>query len=211
MFSSNGFVCRFCILAVVAVMVLAPRTSSVDAAIPSNDECENAIILQTSSTSTTVLTGSTLDASIDGLNICGENLVTSPGVWYLYQSSSTTVVHVSTCTNDTNFDTALTVYEGDCSSLKCVDGRNDDLECDNDQHSTVSWQAAAGQEYHVLVHGSEANFTGDFGLIVTESEPLSPTSSAVERLNYWYLLLKWWGCFALAVVLFDGFWVDRES
>ena len=126
-----------------------------------------------------------MTATVDALNICGENLVNSPGVWYSYQQSSDTIIHVSTCTNQTNFDTALTVYTGDCSSLQCVDGRDDDLECDagSDEHSTVSWQAAAGQQYYVLVHGSEANHTGDFGLVVTASEPLTVTSSSIESLE----------------------------
>lgn len=169
------------IIALLVLVVMEPVL-----AVPPNDECENAIVLQASNN---ILTGSTVDASVDALNLCGENLVTSPGVWYLYQTpmDKNTVAHVSTCTNQTNFDTALTIYEGDdCSSLKCVVGRDDDLECDagTEKHSTVSWQAMAGQRYHVLVHGSQANHTGDFGLIVSETEPLDnnqDTSSSEQR------------------------------
>lgn len=174
---------------VVASLFAAP--SSVDGAVPVNDECENALQLVPSSDAV-VVTGSTIDSTVDALNICGENLVNSPGVWYSYQQSSDTIIHVSTCTNQTNFDTALTVYTGDCSSLQCVDGRDDDLECDagNEEHSTISWQAAAGQQYYVLVHGSEANHTGDFGLVVTASEPLTVTSSSVESWSRCWMLLS---------------------
>jgi len=107
-------------------------------------------------------------------------------------------MHVSTCTNETNFDTALTVYEGDCSSLKCVDGRDDDLECGTDEHSTVSWQATGGQQYYILIHGSEQNHTGDFGFVVTESEPLQQDKSAAADLKRRWLPLSmvsfgiWW-------------------
>jgi hypothetical protein len=184
----------------VWMLVVALRAVVVDAAVPANDECESALELVPSDTAE--VTGSTMDATVDGLNICGENLVTSPGVWYSYQQSSDAVIHVSTCTNQTNFDTALTVYTGDCSSLQCVDGRDDDLECGSDEHSTVSWQAVAGQQYYVLVHGSEANYTGDFGLVVTASEPLTPvTSSCIQSWDRYWMIFS---SFAILVGMHCG-------
>mmetsp|Transcript_2095 Transcript_2095/g.3762 ORF Transcript_2095/g.3762 Transcript_2095/m.3762 type:complete len:195 (+) Transcript_2095:62-646(+) len=190
---SNIFVFNVWMLAVALTAVV------VDAAVPANDECESALELVPSDTAE--VTGSTIDATVDGINICGENLVTSPGVWYSYQQSSDSVIHVSTCTNQTNFDTALTVYTGDCSSLQCVDGRDDDLECGSDEHSTVSWQAVAGQQYYVLVHGSEANYTGDFGLVVTASEPLTVTSSFIQSWHRYWMVFS---SFAILVGMHCG-------
>jgi hypothetical protein len=145
---------------------------------PGNDECENAISLQPSSE---VVLGSTINATEDGLNICGSNFVISPGVWYFYQISngatSNKVVHVSTCTAKTNFDTAITVFSGSCSDLKCVGGLDDDLECDagTEEHSTIGWQATPEVGYYILVHGSLPEHNGDFGLIATETESLDNT------------------------------------
>lgn len=195
----------FCaaLLVLLCLLALVVHVNSV----PSNDVCENAIVLLPNDNA--IVTGSTVDATVDEPNLCGENLVTSPGVWYFYQSTDKdTVAHVSTCTSQTNFDTALTVYEGaDCSSLSCVVGRDDDLECDSgtEQHSTVSWQASAGQGYYILVHGSEADHSGDFGLIVSESEPLTSTSSAWMRSSQQFISI----CFLPilgAVVLFELLW-----
>jgi hypothetical protein len=146
---------------------------------PGNDECENAISLHPSSSE--VVLGSTTNATEDGLNICGENFVISPGVWYFYTppagAMSNKVAHVSTCTAQTNFDTAITVFSGSCSNLKCVGGLDDDLECDagTEKHSTIGWQAEPEVGYYILVHGSLQQHNGDFGLIATETESLDNT------------------------------------
>jgi hypothetical protein len=79
------------------MLVVALTAVVIDAAVPVNDECDSALELVPSDTAE--VTGSTIDATVDGLNICGENLMTSPGVWYSYQQSSDSVIHTSTCTN----------------------------------------------------------------------------------------------------------------
>jgi hypothetical protein len=147
---------------------------------PGNDECENAISLKPSSGE--LVFGSTTNATEDGLNLCGENFVISPGVWYFYQlpdgATSNKVVHISTCTPQTNFDTAISVFSGSsCSDLKCVGGLDDDLECDagTQKHSTIGWQAAPGVGYYILVHGSLQQHNGDFGLTATETDSLDNT------------------------------------
>lgn len=181
------------LVVIALVLVLA-----VDAVPPANDVCENATRLSLDHQRTVddnagnvVIQGSTTEALMDGLNFCGENFVNSAGVWYQFDPPETDIVaHVSTCTAATTFDTALTLYQAqgngdsdqECAALTCLDGRDDDNECDagTQRHSTISWQAVAGTPYYVLVHGSEANHTGEFGLRVTTSEPLPEdgTSSA---------------------------------
>mmetsp|Transcript_36556 Transcript_36556/g.77108 ORF Transcript_36556/g.77108 Transcript_36556/m.77108 type:complete len:205 (+) Transcript_36556:89-703(+) len=144
---------------------------------PINDNCEDAIELQPASPNLELVTeGSTTEATSDGLNLCGENLVLSPGVWYLYPSAEEkAVVQVSTCGNQTDFDTALTVYSGSCPQLQCVNGKDDDFECGVvDSHSTIGWHAEANTRYYILVHGSEANHTGNFELTITTDTPATP-------------------------------------
>jgi hypothetical protein len=144
----------------------------VHAGVPPNDQCETAYVL-TSSDETTF--GSTVNATQDSLNNCGENFVVSPGVWYVAQNTSgAKILSISTCGNKTNFDTAITVYSGTtCDSLLCVGGRDDDGECSSDFHqSTISWKTTPGQSYFILIHGSQAEDSGDFEMHVTVTEPL---------------------------------------
>mmetsp|Transcript_48289 Transcript_48289/g.71569 ORF Transcript_48289/g.71569 Transcript_48289/m.71569 type:complete len:238 (-) Transcript_48289:354-1067(-) len=192
-------------------------------ALPENNECENAIPLEPSDnlSTTSIIIGSTAEAtSTNQSNFCGENFVSSPGVWYSFEfttddedddTTSTIVVQVSTCTNQTDFDTALTVYSGSCLSLTCVAGQDNDYECGTgiDVHSTVAWHAEKDTRYYINVHGSQANHTGNFGLTIATTKPVngklvdgndSPQSSTHTRgisilvmlgasLAYWTLLV----------------------
>jgi len=164
---------------------------AVAAAVPANDVCENAAPL---GASTEIVLGSTLEATNDKINLCGENLINSPGVWYVYQGNEEPeepqpqpqnkelIVEVSTCTQLTDFDTSITVFRGYCSSLNCVGGRNDDSECSfAGEHSTIAFTATPGERYYIHIHGYLSNHTGNFGVVLTETEPLddSPSAAAV--------------------------------
>ena len=148
---------------------------------PINDSCEDAIEIRPQSLNLGFgVEGSTLEAVSDGLSLCGENIVMSPGIWYLYESSEEkVVVQASTCADKTDFDTALTVYSGSCPNLKCIDGKDDDFECGLfDVHSTISWHAEINTRYYILVHGSEANHTGNFELTITTDTPAPPSNNS---------------------------------
>ncbi|CAB9526366.1 expressed unknown protein [Seminavis robusta] len=153
---------------------------------PANDVCDGAIDL-------TVLLGNNDEVGLEGStvsatkeenqNLCGATAASKRGIWYLYKNSSipedsSTIVTVSTCHDDTDFDTALTVYEGFCTGLQCVHGVDNDTECStgSGQHSTLSWHAKTGTRYYLLVHGGHVNHTGKFSLTVTTEEPLAPPS-----------------------------------
>ena len=143
---------------------------------PENDHCEGSLVLNADSE---LLEGSTVDSTPEELNLCGATAASKRGIWYLYQNSSipqgsTQIVTASTCTDSTDFDTALTVYEGFCEGLNCVHGADDDTECGTGggQHTTISWHAESGTRYYLLVHGSQVNHTGNFGLKITTEEPL---------------------------------------
>ncbi|KAI2499556.1 Leucine-rich repeat (LRR) protein [Fragilaria crotonensis] len=161
-----------CLLGFLAVLCFVPSQADV----PVNDQCDNAISL---SSSDQTLLGTTLNATKDSLNNCGENFVNSPGVWYVVpDASESRIVRISTCTNATNFDTAITVYGGSsCESQLCVGGRDNDGECGTADHTTISWQTTPGQNYYVLIHGSQEENVGDFGLLVTVEDPLPDSNS----------------------------------
>jgi len=182
---------------VLSVAVLLVRFSAALADIPANDACETAYRFfsmytanQTISLGVGVSEQSTINATTTNkANFCGENFVNSPGVWYRYRFDTyedvdiPLVVQASTCSSETDFDTALTVYSGDCSDLKCVGGKDDDSECGNggtDEHSTVAWHADRRKNYYIYVHGSQANHTGNFEISITGTEAIVPSDSEDE-------------------------------
>jgi len=188
---------------VLSVAVLLVRFSAALADIPANDACEtaNKVFPNFSvedfglglglSVGVTVYGQSTINATTTNkANFCGENFVNSPGVWYRYRFDTyedvdiPLVVQASTCSSETDFDTALTVYSGDCSDLKCVGGKDDDSECGNggtDEHSTVAWHADRRKDYYIYVHGSQANHTGNFEISITGTEAIVPSDSEDEN------------------------------
>ena len=102
---------------------------------PSNNDCSTALPLTVAvedDSSTTSVTGTTTMATNDQLRFCGSALVNSPGVWYRYErmmqrEAKVVVVRVSTCHEDTTFDTALSLFRAtktadntECSNLQCV-------------------------------------------------------------------------------------------
>lgn len=153
---------------------------------PPNDVCDQALDLRDTSLASGTsdgliqFEGSTVEATDDDPNLCGDTSASKRGIWYLYQNNSipegsTVVVTVSTCTDITDFDTALTLYQGFCTSLQCINGVDNDPECgigSDDIHSTISWHAETGTRYYILVHGSKLNHTGSFGISLDHEPPL---------------------------------------
>ena len=127
-----------------------------------NDLCENAFPLNS------FQTGSTVSATVDNVGFCGTD-ITAPGVWYTV-SGITGPITVDTC-NASDFDTKISVFQGSCGGLTCVDGNDDDSSCSlNGFHSSVTWTATASEQYFVLVHGFDSE-TGEFGLNMGFSAP----------------------------------------
>ena len=155
---------------------------------PPNDVCDQAISYNMATEPSTTgdffvqMQGSTLEATDDQPDLCGDTSASKRGLWYVYQNSSiprgsSLVVTVSTCTDITDFDTALTLYQGRCGSLQCINGVDNDPECglgSDDIHSTISWHAETDTSYYILVHGSKRNHTGTFGIYMSHQAPLPP-------------------------------------
>src|SRR5688572_17976652 len=86
---------------------------------PTNDDCSTAIVISCGDT----LSGTTIDGLPDAVGLCGTS-ATAPGVFYAFTGTGESIT-VSLCSANTNFDTKLSVFEGDCASLICVDGNDD--------------------------------------------------------------------------------------
>ena len=93
-----------------------------------------------------------------GVESCASENSASTGLWYNVLGKGGGV-RVSTCSDETKFDTQLSVYTGSCSTgpeqLQCVAGNDDSIECG--VMSTVTFFAEQNVLYHVRVHGFEAS------------------------------------------------------
>lgn len=109
------------------------------------------------------------------------------GVWLNFIGNGQNVT-ATTCSPETNFDTAISVYAGpSCGSLTCIAG-NRDADCVaggkivGSAASSLAWVTQNEVLYHIRVHGNGASF-GQFGLSLTSSpivqlppESLPPSS-----------------------------------
>ncbi len=124
-----------------------------------HDECTGAIEVACGDT----ISGSTASATFDDTGFCGTSN-TAPGVWY--KVTHTGLITASTC-DAANYDTKISVFEGDCGALGCVAGNDDAAGCSGFT-SEVSW-SSDGTESLILVHGFSSG-TGDFDLTITCSD-----------------------------------------
>jgi len=85
---------------------------------PANDLCENASLLNS------FQTGFTVSATLDNVGTCGTPN-TAAGVWYSVSGISGQIT-VDTCSPFSNFDTKISVFQGSCGILTCVDGNDDE-------------------------------------------------------------------------------------
>jgi len=85
---------------------------------PANDLCENASPLNS------FQTGFTVSATLDNVGTCGTPN-TAAGVWYSVSGISGQI-SVDTCSPFSNFDTKISVFQGSCGILTCVDGNDDE-------------------------------------------------------------------------------------
>lgn len=92
-----------------------------------------------------------------------------PTAWYAFFANETILMEVSTCPVENCFmDTMLTVYEGNCQSLACIDHNDDDPRCGRST-SRVTFAAVAGQTYFIAVQ----NFYEAYGQFGIKLEPIA--------------------------------------
>ncbi|MGB5175725.1 MAG: hypothetical protein WBQ30_13390, partial [Thermoanaerobaculia bacterium] len=84
---------------------------------PENDECIDAIeVICPEGGGDVTISGTTVEATFDGVGTCGTSN-TAPGVWY--KVSHDGLLTASTC-NQANYDTKLSVFDGECGALGCI-------------------------------------------------------------------------------------------
>ncbi len=125
---------------------------------PENDLCEDAIAVSCGDS----VMGTTINSTLDAAPECGTPL-TSPGVWYSLTDDSGLAgnITLSLC-NDTDYDSKISVYTGDCGTLTCVDGNDDSCGL----QSEVTFPSDGNTTFLILIHGF-GGATGDFTMDVT--------------------------------------------
>lgn len=108
------------------------------------------------------VTGTTTGAQSVSAPTCNGVTVDSPGVWYSVLGNGN-LLTASLCNANTSFDTRLSVYCGGCTSHTCLGGEDDSC----GSQAEVSWCAAPGAVYFLLVHSSNG-VSGDFELEVRD-------------------------------------------
>jgi hypothetical protein len=101
--------------------------------------------------------GSTMMVAFDGSESCG-HVSFSPGLWYTIIGSGAGI-QASTCQDEADFSTQISIYSGDCDDQSCMAGSETNCE--------VAWFGKEGVSYQIRVHGVGFE-TGNFGLQVKE-------------------------------------------
>ncbi|MDA3881521.1 MAG: T9SS type A sorting domain-containing protein [Prolixibacteraceae bacterium] len=133
---------------------------------PANDLCANA----TEITCGDVLEGTNIGATSSGATSCGVES-SEKGVWYHFAPSNGGGVTAFWTTAD--FDTKLTIYEGNCGSLSCI-ANNDDFGGSSQPYIEIETLPAT--DYYIYVMGYGAN-AGSFNLNVACTTPINDEAS----------------------------------
>ena len=120
--------------------------------------------------------GTTIGATIDDgfptpCNIDGNDFISSPGVWYTFESDLP-CLSASTCFSITDYDSKISVYAGNsCEDLICVTGNDDGVNCGLTSF-TGPFPGEVMTRYYVLVHGF-GGAEGNFSLVLSASDECS--------------------------------------
>ncbi len=107
-------------------------------------------------------------------DFCGgtSGFINSPAVVYSFEGIGVEVTF-STCSSNTDFDTILSVFEGECSDLDCVGNDVQNANCTNSSTSEITVSTALGTTYYIVVHGFIGG-SGNFDLSVNGASCLPP-------------------------------------
>jgi len=146
-----------------AIHLLLPQNESiVTVQLVDNDLCEHAFGPVPVTSAGKVVSYTTVNATVDYdvvTKTCGGSSAPSaPGVWYKIVGTGQAIT-AKTCSEQTTFDTQISVFRGDCHTMVCVAG-NDDF-CG--QQSSVTWPSTANETYYLLIHGGSSNSASSIG------------------------------------------------
>jgi hypothetical protein len=126
------------------------------------DTCDDAIPFFVSD----VGFGSTSQARPNSVQSCGTTgFHTAPGLWFSVPGNGKDLA-ASTCSEGSELDTQISVFQGGCDALECIAGTGQGLPCDDD--GAVTWASEVGKEYIIFISGRGSR-VGDFWLTVDDN------------------------------------------
>ena len=126
--------------------------------------------------------GDTLSATSDvGVAPDCDTTTGAPGVWYKFEDTSglASEILLYTCSDNTDYDTKLSVYTGSCGDFTCVVGNDDD--CPNFQ-SSVEFVSDGNTTFYILVHGWNTS-VGSFELTMECTLIPPPNNDIVNAID----------------------------
>jgi len=154
---------------------------------PANpDLCSGAVALINGSPVSVNTAGAT--STGDPVPVCVSSL--GKGVWFSFTPASSGLVTISTCGSD--FDTALQVYQGDCTSLVPVACDDDNGPACAGHQASVQFGGVGGTTYRILAGGWNsasgnlsmvASVNPSWALTVTSSNPSSGVGISVSPVD----------------------------
>lgn len=133
---------------------------------PENDICENPPVLQPRADNATVVTGNLANATVFSSGRFASCSVNGRFSAFYRVVGTGGRLRLSTCTPETDFDSALWVSNENCDILcRAIVENDNDFQCGAEGlGATVEWDSVEGQVYIVAVRGALSESMGVFGL-----------------------------------------------
>ena len=131
-------------------------------------------------------------ASNNNPDLCGDvQPASSGGIWFSIVGNGD-LLTATTCMPETDYDTQISIFSGDCSNLVCLAGNDDqggllDSLCDGtnislNTSSTLTWNSQPGVEYLIYVNGYEDR-EGHVELLITDASGPCPQIGTMKKVN----------------------------
>jgi hypothetical protein len=128
-----------------------------------NDNCGSAMQIEARSDT---YFGSNMNAELGDALGCENRPEGTSGLWYTLVGTGGEVT-ISTCSEQTDFDTEISIFSGSCSNLSCVEKASDGC----GRQAAVSFPTTTGQEYFIRVRGETSTDVGNFLMTISVRSP----------------------------------------
>jgi hypothetical protein len=144
-----------------------------DSSTKAGEICPAAVAIASGNTS---VSGITTTASPLITGACG-NITETRGMWYSLEGTGNTLT-LSTCHVNTTFDARVSVFTGSCGSLLCEAITS--ASCSELDDAPFQFSTVAGENYFMLVHGTNPTAVGSYRLAITEENKSDRCGNALS-------------------------------
>ncbi|MBC8309847.1 MAG: hypothetical protein H8E83_04955 [Planctomycetes bacterium] len=160
---------------------------------PSNDNCEDAVVVELGDTEFSTLYASTDGADHPECEESGDGGVTVNDIWYAFVSPSSGTLTASTC-DQVDYDSDLVLYSGSCDTSVLVACNDDGTGCGS-YSSLLEAPVQQGSSYLLRVGGWNNNSagTGTLSLTIETSVSGDINGDGTVDVEDLLLLIASWG------------------